>query len=73
MSHKIELVNLYKKSLDARIIMDKLLHLNPLKVIVDNSRWVVIAEFTQKPNKKLIQEVEKVLRLKEIVEEGTKE
>jgi len=71
MSYKVELINLYKKPLDARIIIDKLSQLKPLKVIVDNSKWTVTVEFTQKPNKKLIQEIEKILRLKETVEGET--
>ena len=73
MPHKVELVNLYKKPLDAKIVMEKLtesLSVKPLKVIVDNSKWIVTVEFPVKPDRKLIQEVEKVLRLKELVEGG---
>ena len=73
MPHKVELVNLYKKPLDAKIVMEKLagaLSVKPLKVIVDNSKWTVTVEFPMKPDRRLVQEVEKILRLKELVEGG---
>jgi len=68
MPEKLEVLNPYKKPLDARKVMDKLtgLSIKPLTVVVDNSNWTIAVELPEKPDKKDIQEVEKVLRDKEL-------
>jgi len=68
MPEKLEVLNPYKKPLDARKVMDKLtgLSIKPLTVVVDNSNWTIAVELLEKPDKKVIQEVEKALRDKEL-------
>jgi len=71
MPEKIEVANPYKKPLDARKVMDKLakvLGVKPLVVIADNSRWVVIIKFPEKPSREIVQKVEKALRDKNLYE-----
>jgi len=68
MPEKLEVLNPYKRPLDARKVMDKLtgLSIKPLTVVVDNSNWIIAVELLEKPDKNVIQEVEKALRDKEL-------